>query len=73
MKAEEFYANYDLKDTDVSKGDIVISERDLIEVMEAYHQHRVNAISEDDISKTCHLFALPSQAIKWFKNELLKQ
>ena len=72
MKAEELIEKMNLHKINV-EGDYIVSEEQLETFAEAYHQHRVNAISDDDISKTCHLFALPSQAIKWFKNELLKQ
>ena len=67
MKAKELYELHHTIDLGI------VTKDDCIKMMEAYHQSRVNAISDDDISKTCHLFALPSQAIKWFKNELLKQ
>ncbi len=72
MKAKEYI--------DKSKFSFPINGMELADIMEAYHQSEVNAISDDDIEAVCRLRwrdklnrIVFKNAIKWFKNKLLNK
>jgi hypothetical protein len=78
-QAEIFYCNYEFEDTPVN-GVEQMTEDQLIELMEAYHQSRVNAISDEDIENISKMYLKKGntqygfkKGTEWFKNKLLKQ
>ena len=61
MNAEEFF-----KENVIWNGTVISNP---VQLMEAYHQSRVNAISDEDI----RLANDTNKGAKWFKQQLLKQ
>ena len=79
MKAEEFLKDYRTN----NRLSIIYNKlslgQEIAEIMEAYHQHRVNSISDADITKESTISDSDGftngfdYGAKWFKEELLKQ
>lgn len=74
-RAEEYYKNY-------TKNGFILNPMGTFELMEAYHQSRVNSISDNDINSqairsTYKIGSIITLAYKkgarWFKNKLLKK
>jgi hypothetical protein len=76
MKAEELIEKMNLHKINV-EGDYIVSEEQLETFAEAYHQHRVNAISDEDIEKEFKTLDTDNigfyVGVNWFKEQLLKR
>jgi len=74
MEAKEFLKGC-IKDKAFKEAVDLIDNAIIIDVMEAYHQSRVNAISDEEIEKEFKYDNTNDSVIgaKWFKEQLLKQ
>ena len=70
MKAEQYLDRIENKRLNSTP---LYSREEMIKFAEDYHKAKVEAISDEDISLNTKDFPFPSQAIKWFKEQLLKQ
>jgi len=81
VQEETDFSVLDVVDYDANSGGYMIDVESIFDIAKAYHQSKVNAISDEDINNASKLkvtmfnneYMIFKIGVKWFKEQLLKQ